>query len=130
MKNKTVPSPSLQVSSPEQWRGWLSNYCEKATEIWLVIRKKKSSLPGIYYEEALDEALCFGWVDGKMKSVNEDIYALRFSPRRKKSIWSRANRERAERLTAEGRMTEPGVAKIAEAQANGRWATENIKPGM
>jgi uncharacterized protein YdeI (YjbR/CyaY-like superfamily) len=118
-----VPYPSLHVSSPRQWRKWLEQNNSKETEIWLEICKKGSTVSGISYEDALNEALCFGWIDGKMKSVNKDMYVLRFSPRRKNSIWSRANRKRAERLMADGRMRKPGLAAIEQARANGRWSS-------
>ena len=117
------PNPSLHVDSAEQWRCWLTENCEKAPGIWLEIRRKQSRRPGIYYEEAVSEALCFGWIDGKMKSVDEDMYLLRFSPRRKNSIWSKANRERAERLIAAGRMEKRGHEAIEQARANGRWTS-------
>ena len=117
------PNPSLHVESAEQWRCWLTENCEKAPKIWLEIRRKQSRRPGIYYEEAVSEALCFGWIDGKMKSVDEDMYLLRFSPRRKNSIWSKANRERTERLIAAGRMEKRGHEAIEQARANGRWTS-------
>jgi uncharacterized protein YdeI (YjbR/CyaY-like superfamily) len=85
--------------------------------------QKGSTVSGISYENALNEALCFGWIDGKMKGVNNDMYVLRFSPRRKNSIWSRANRQRAESLVAAGRMRKPGLAAIEQARANGRWSS-------
>jgi uncharacterized protein YdeI (YjbR/CyaY-like superfamily) len=118
-----VPSPFLHVTSPRQWRKWLEQNNGKQLEIWLEIRKKGSTVSGISYEDALDVALCFGWIDGKMKSVNKDIYVLRFSPRRKNSFWSRANRQRAENLIAAGRMKKAGLAAIEQARTNGRWSS-------
>lgn len=93
----------------------------KAPEIWVVIQKKRSRKLGLRYEEAVDEAVCFGWIDGKMNRIDEDSFILRFSPRRKNSIWSRLNRERAERMIATGRIAESGLAAIEEAKSNGRW---------
>lgn len=116
-------NPSLHVESAEQFRRWLVKNGRKVSEIWLEIRKKQSEQPGIFYEEAVDEALCFGWIDGKMKSVNEDMFVLRFSPRRKNSVWSKSNRERAERLIAAGRMEKQGFEAIEQARANGRWSS-------
>jgi uncharacterized protein YdeI (YjbR/CyaY-like superfamily) len=72
-------------------------------------------------EEAVEEALCFGWIDGKLKRIDDEKHALRFSPRRGNSVWSKINRERAERLIASGRMTRAGLAKIQEAKRSGRW---------
>jgi uncharacterized protein YdeI (YjbR/CyaY-like superfamily) len=88
---------------------------------WLFIRKKRSSKAGISYDDALDEALCFGWIDGKMQSVDEDRFILRFSPRKARSIWSKRNREKAETLISQERMTAAGIAKIEAARENGRW---------
>jgi uncharacterized protein YdeI (YjbR/CyaY-like superfamily) len=108
----------------------LKNNCVTSTEIWLGIRKKGARRPGIGYEDAVREALCFGWIDGKMKSVNEELYVLRFSPRRKNSVWSRANRRRAEELIEAGKMEQPGF----EAMSNShrlmyvRWVLEARRP--
>jgi uncharacterized protein YdeI (YjbR/CyaY-like superfamily) len=118
-----VPKPSLHFDSAKQWRRWLEANGAKATEVWLEIRKKRSERPGIFYEDAVNEALCFGWIDGKMKRVNKDMYVLRFSPRRKNSMWSRANRLRAERLIAAGKMENLGFVTIERACANGRWSS-------
>jgi uncharacterized protein YdeI (YjbR/CyaY-like superfamily) len=126
-----VPYPSLHVSSSREWRKWLQQNNSNQTEIWLEIRKKGSTVSGISYDDALNEALCFGWIDGKMKSMNKDMYVLRFSPRRKNSIWSMANRQRAESLVAAGRMRKSGLAAIEQARANGRWSSaysSKVKP--
>ena len=111
-----------EVDRP-QWRHWLTTNSEEKSEIWLQIRKKRSRRPGIFYEEAVTEAICFGWIDGKMMSVDGEAYVLRFSPRRRNSVWSKANRERAENLIAAGKMERQGFEAIEEAQANGRWAS-------
>jgi uncharacterized protein YdeI (YjbR/CyaY-like superfamily) len=115
------PKPFLDVDSATRWRCWLKNNCVTSTEIWLGIRKKGARCPGIDYEDAVREALCFGWIDGKMKSVNEDLYVLRFSPRRRNSVWSRVNRVRAEKLIEAGKMEQPGFEAIEQARANGQW---------
>ena len=107
--------------SGDEWRRWLSDNQSEAPEIWVVIQKKRSKKLGLRYEEAVDEAVCFGWIDGKMNRIDEDSFILRFSPRRKNSIWSRLNRERAERMIAAGRMAEAGLTSIEEAKSNGRW---------
>jgi uncharacterized protein YdeI (YjbR/CyaY-like superfamily) len=104
-----------------EWRHWLSqnHFIEK--EAWLIIIKKHSSEAGISYDKALEEALCFGWIDGIMRSVDGDSFILRFSPRKARSVWSKINKEKAESLTEQGRMTEAGIAKIKEAKKNGLW---------
>lgn len=87
----------------------------------MVLFKKKYRAEGLALAEAIEEALCFGWIDGTLRSIDEKRYALRFSPRKRNSIWSMSNIERVEKLLAEGRMTEAGKAKIAEAKKNGEW---------
>ena len=86
-----------------------------------MIYKKHSGNTGIRYDEALDEALRYGWIDGKMKSIDGEKFMLRCSPRKAGSIWSRRNKEKAERLIEQGRMTDAGFARIEEAKRNGLW---------
>jgi uncharacterized protein YdeI (YjbR/CyaY-like superfamily) len=105
----------------EEWRRWLHMNHDKISEAWVVIQKAGSPNEGIGYEEAVDEATCFGWIDGKMRRLNDHEFIQRFSPRRPRSIWSRRNRDRAERLIAEGRMAEAGLRAVTEAKGNGRW---------
>ncbi len=107
--------------SIEDWRSWLSeNHTEEDT-IWVILQKKSSSKPGIMYEEAVMEAIAYGWIDGKMKRLNDDEFMQRFSPRRSVSRWSISNRRRAERLMYEGRMTPAGMRIVEEAKSDGRW---------
>jgi len=91
------------------------------TEAWVVIQKVRSPNEGLRYEEAVDEATCFGWIDGKMRRLNDHEFVQRFSPRRPRSIWSLINRDRAERLIEEDRMTGAGLRAVEEAKSNGRW---------
>lgn len=114
-------SNALYLKNSREWRFWLENNHDKEKEIWLIHYKKHSGKTGISYEEALDEAICFGWIDGKLKSIDEEKFALRFSPRKANSIWSLANKEKARRLIKAGKMTAAGLAKIEEAKANGLW---------
>jgi uncharacterized protein YdeI (YjbR/CyaY-like superfamily) len=108
-----VSEPTIvTASSVAEWRAWLAEHGRSETEAWLVIPHKNSGIPGVTYAEAVEQALCFGWIDG-----------LRFSPRRRKSKWSAPNRERVERLTREGQMTEHGQAAIDRAKADGTWGT-------
>ncbi len=93
-----------------------------AQETWLVIRKKHTAKAGLTYVEALEEALCFGWIDGILKRIDDEKHTVRFTPRRKSSIWSEQNKKRVAKLIQAGRMTEAGLAKIKEAKANGQWA--------
>jgi uncharacterized protein YdeI (YjbR/CyaY-like superfamily) len=117
---KKVAKP-LAVGNRQAWRVWLQENHASEKEIWLTIVKKRAAKPGIGYDEALEEALCFGWIDGLMRSLDDETFTLRFSPRKPRSIWSEGNKQRVERLIEEGRMTGAGLAKIQEAKANGEW---------
>jgi uncharacterized protein YdeI (YjbR/CyaY-like superfamily) len=92
-----------------EWRRWLEENFARREEIWLVFYKKDSGKQTVTYDHAVEEALCFGWVDGMKKKVNEECYSFRFTPRKAKSAWSKSNIQRAERLIAEGRMTPAGL---------------------
>ena len=94
---------------PAAWRLWLMENSARCEQIWLVFYKKASGKPTISYEDAVEEALCFGWVDGRKKKLDEECYAFRFTPRKAKSAWSKSNLQRVERLVAEGKMTAAGL---------------------
>jgi uncharacterized protein YdeI (YjbR/CyaY-like superfamily) len=100
---------------------WLSKNHARETELWLKIHKKGSDLPTVTYAEALDVALCWGWIDGQKKSFDERSFLQRFTPRTAKSPWSQINRDHVARLTKAGRMTEHGQRQIDAAKADGRW---------
>ena len=104
------------------WRAWLVQNHATAKELWLVFYKKNSGKRSVSLDEALEEALCFGWIDSVAKGIDEEKYALRFSPRRRGSIWSESNKRRVARMIAQGRMTPIGLAKVEEAKTNGRSA--------
>jgi uncharacterized protein YdeI (YjbR/CyaY-like superfamily) len=112
---------ALSFKDSQEWRQWLETNANSAQEAWLVHYKKNSGKLSIRYNDAVEEALCFGWIDGKMKSIDEDRFILRYSPRKAKSVWSRINKEKAEKLIASGRMTAAGLARIEEAKKNGYW---------
>jgi uncharacterized protein YdeI (YjbR/CyaY-like superfamily) len=112
---------ALRLKDSQEWRKWLEHNHDKETEAWLVMYKKRSKETGLQYDEALEEALCFGWIDGKLKSIDEERFILRYSPRKANSVWSKINRDKAELLIARGRMTIAGLAKIEEAKQNGLW---------
>lgn len=118
MKNAEKP---LFFKTPEIFRKWLKVNHNKKTEIWVGFYKKSSGRGGINYDQALDEALCFGWIDGLVNKHDEFSYMQRFTPRRKKSMWSKVNKLHVERLIKEGRMTSAGQAAIDGAKADGRW---------
>ena len=103
------------------WRAWLSANHAVKKELWLVFYKKAARRKGISYQEALEEALCYGWIDSFMHKLDDERRVIRFSPRKEKSLWSARNKATAYRLIAAGRMTEFGLAKIEAAKRNGSW---------
>jgi uncharacterized protein YdeI (YjbR/CyaY-like superfamily) len=109
------------------WRSWLAENHDTAKEIWLVFYKKHAGKAGLTYVEALEEALCFGWIDGILKRIDEEKHTIRFSPRKKNSIWSQQNKKRVGKLIREGRMTEAGLAKVSEAKINGQWDKATLR---
>lgn len=104
---------TLYVKNRVEWRRWLRAHHKSATEIWLIYYKKASGKPRIPYNEAVDEALCYGWIDSILKPIDEHRYAQRYSPRKKSSKLSDMNRERVRRLINAGRMTKAGLVAIA-----------------
>jgi len=106
------PSKMLYVSTRDQWRAWLASHYQSETEIWLIYYKKHSGQPRIPYEHAVEEALCFGWIDSIVKKIDDETFAQKFTPRRDSTKWSALNRRRVRKLIHEGRMTEAGLAKI------------------
>jgi uncharacterized protein YdeI (YjbR/CyaY-like superfamily) len=111
----------LTFTSRDEWRSWLESHHSQAGEAWLVIYRKGTREGVLSLDEAVEGALCFGWIDGKLKSLDSLSYSLRFTPRRKDSIWSINNIRRVERLIKEGLMTEAGLEKVAEARRSGQW---------
>jgi uncharacterized protein YdeI (YjbR/CyaY-like superfamily) len=103
---------TLQVSSPQAWRAWLRKHHAHTKEIWFIYYKKSSGKPTLSHDEALDEALCFGWIDSLVKHIDEERYAQKFTPRKPQSKWSKRNRKRALKLIRDGRMAAPGLATI------------------
>src|SRR5689334_18694376 len=103
---------TLYVTTRDDFRIWLEANHKLKKEIWLIQFKKATKKPSLPYVDAVEEALCFGWIDGLEKSMDAERYALRFSPRRPKSNWTDTNKERARRLIAEGKMTESGYATL------------------
>lgn len=113
--------PILYPHSAEEWESWLDAHGASHPGVRLQLIKKASTEPGIRYPQALDIALCFGWIDGQIKSVDTDFVHQSFTPRRPRSVWSQRNRDHIARLTGEGRMRPAGVAAVDAAKADGRW---------
>ena len=103
---------TIYVTTRDEFRKWLEENHKSKKEIWLIQYKKATKKPFLNYVEAVEEALCFGWIDGLEKSIDAERYALRFSPRRPKSNWTETNKERARKMIAEGRMTGAGLATL------------------
>ncbi|OGO08523.1 MAG: hypothetical protein A2Y61_00455, partial [Chloroflexi bacterium RBG_13_60_13] len=117
----------LRVKDRKGWRAWLEQNHATEKEVWLVLYKKHVARPGISLEDAVEEALCFGWIDGRLRRIDDEKHILRFSPRRRGSIWSESNKRRAERMIEQGRMTEAGLAKVSEAKENGEWDRATLR---
>ena len=111
----------VRAASVAEWRAWLVEHGATAAEAWLVIPHKNSGIPGVTYVEAVEQALCFGWIDGLQRKHDAHSARLRFSPRRPRSKWSAPNRERVGRMIADGLMTAVGQAAIDRARADGTW---------
>jgi uncharacterized protein YdeI (YjbR/CyaY-like superfamily) len=103
------------------WREWLAAHHDERTQVWLRLLKKHVREPGVSYAEAVEEALCWGWIDGLTNSWDERSYAVRFTPRKPGSVWSESNVARVTRMIAEGRMTPAGMALVDEAKRRGTW---------
>jgi uncharacterized protein YdeI (YjbR/CyaY-like superfamily) len=118
-----VPDPGRIKSfrTAAAFETWMAANHARATEIWLKIHKKGSGLPSVTVVQALDVALCWGWIDGIRKSCDENSFLQRYTPRRARSIWSQINRDNVARLTAAGRMTAHGQKQVDAAKADGRW---------
>jgi uncharacterized protein YdeI (YjbR/CyaY-like superfamily) len=116
-----LPANSVYFPSAEEFRRWLESHHGDKSGIWLVRNKKDSGLPVLTYDEIVDIILCFGWIDSLPRSLDETRTMLWIAPRKPKTNWSRINRERVERLIAEGRMEPAGMRKVELAQADGSW---------
>jgi uncharacterized protein YdeI (YjbR/CyaY-like superfamily) len=110
---------TLHVTTRPAWRAWLRRYHDRETEVWLIFYKSHTGRPRVSYDEAVDEALCYGWIDSIVQRLDEDTYAQKFTPRRDTSTWSALNKRRLARLIRERRMTSAGLAKLNFAVADG-----------
>ena len=113
----------VRPKSRKAWRDWLEKNHATSTGVWLVYAKKHSGLPSLTYNDAVEEALCFGWIDSKINPVDDAFYMQMFTPRKLKSVWSASNKTRVERLLAAGLMTSAGLVVVKAAQSSGTWDT-------
>ncbi|MDQ7780334.1 MAG: YdeI/OmpD-associated family protein [Planctomycetota bacterium] len=123
-------SRTLYVTNRADWRAWLERNHGTEPEIWLVYFKKHSGKPRIPYDAAVEEALCFGWIDSTVKRIDAEKYAQRFTPRRRGSRWSELNLNRARRMIEEGRMTGPGMARVPADLTPADTKQPPRKPGL
>mgnify|MGYP000327151126 FL=1 len=118
---KSTDLPTLPFESKKKWAAWLAKQHDTSAGIWLKLAKKDSGIQSITYEEALDVALCYGWIDGQKKGFDNQYWLQKFTPRGAKSIWSKINTEKVERLIANGEMKPAGLKAVEAAKADGRW---------
>jgi len=115
--------PSIEARDPAVWRAWLRRHHRSAPGVWLVYHKQASATPSVRYDEAVREALCYGWIDSLVRAMDATRYRQLFTPRKAGSTWSPWNKRRVAALVAEGRMTKAGLAKVEAAKADGTWET-------
>lgn len=113
--------PILTFATQQGWEAWLAEHEADSAGIWLKIAKKTAETPSISYAQALEGALCYGWIDGQKAAFDEHHWLQKFTPRRPKSIWSQINREKAQALIEAGRMQPSGLRQVERARADGRW---------
>lgn len=111
----------IYVSNRKDWREWLEKNHTTEKEIWLVYYKKHTGKDRIPYDDAVEEALCFGWIDSIVRRLDDEKYAQKFTPRKDQSNWSESNKRRIEKMTAQDKMTEAGLIKIKRAKETGKW---------
>jgi uncharacterized protein YdeI (YjbR/CyaY-like superfamily) len=121
MKAKSEQLPVLPFESKKKWADWLAKEHSKSTGVWLKLSKKDSGIPSVTYQEALEVALCYGWIDGQKKAFDQEYWLQKFTPRGPKSMWSKINTEKAEKLIASGEMKTAGLKAIEAAKQDGRW---------
>jgi uncharacterized protein YdeI (YjbR/CyaY-like superfamily) len=113
--------PQLSFVSAAEWEAWMEANHDTSDGVWLKLAKKGSGIPSVTLAEALEVCLCFGWIDGLRKALDDSYYLQRYTPRRPRSNWSRINVSKVEELTAAGRMRPAGLAEVERAKADGRW---------
>ncbi|NUS71894.1 MAG: bacteriocin-protection protein [Corynebacteriales bacterium] len=121
-------APKVAFESAEKFEAWLEKEHQTSPGLWLKIAKKASGIASVTYGEALDVALCFGWIDGQRKALDDTYFLQRFTPRRPRSIWSQRNREKIAALEAAGRMRPAGLAEVERAKSDGRWDAAYASP--
>ncbi|MCJ7422908.1 YdeI/OmpD-associated family protein [Candidatus Bathyarchaeota archaeon] len=116
----------LYVSNRADWRAWLSRNHEGKKQVWLIYFRKQTGKPSIPYDDSVEEALCFGWVDSTIRKIDGDKFARKFTPRKSRSRWSEANKKRVDEMIRAGKMIEAGLARIREAKDSGEWFKSRV----
>ncbi|MDF3128787.1 YdeI/OmpD-associated family protein [Kiritimatiellaeota bacterium B1221] len=124
------PTKIKSFATPKDLENWLKVYHASEKELWVKIFKKSSGIPSVTWNDVVIEILCWGWIDGIKKSIDEQAYLQRITPRKPRSIWSKRNREHVERLTKEGRMKASGNVQVEAARADGRWEKAYVASEM
>src|SRR5579859_5054892 len=114
--------PILACETRQSWEAWLNEHHTDSKGIWLKIAKKETGIASVTYAEALEGALCYGWIDGQKKAYDDTFWLQKFTPRRPKSVWSRVNTDKALQLIASGKMAPAGLREVDAARQDGRWA--------
>lgn len=120
--------PILAFASQEEWESWLEREHGASDGVWVKFAKKGSGVPTVVYAEAVEVALCYGWIDSQVAALDERFYLQKFTPRRARSKWSKINRDKIEALTKQGRMRPAGLAQVELAKADGRWEAAYSSP--
>jgi len=115
---------TLCAKSTEEWRDWLNTYCQTGKSVYLIVYHKNSKTPSVHWYDAIENALCFGWVDSRAIKRDKESCYLKFTPRNPKSKWGKKNKERTIKMTEKGLMTQHGQALIDIAKNTGKWDTE------
>ena len=129
LSGKAENLPVTAFEDQQAWADWLHTDHVASPGLWIRLAKKASARRSVSYAEAVEVALCYGWIDGQSKSYDETSWLQKFTSRRRGSIWSKINREKAERLIGEGRMQTPGLAEVDRAKQDGRWDAAYDSPG-
>lgn len=111
----------LMFRNRDEWRSWLEQNHDKSDGIWVIYYKKHTGKESLSYNEGVEEALCFGWIDSQIKSIDSQMYMQKYTPRRKGSVWSETNRKRVQKMTEAGKMKQAGLKMVEIAKNNGQW---------
>jgi uncharacterized protein YdeI (YjbR/CyaY-like superfamily) len=125
----SIEYPLIQCPDRAAWAAWLDEHHATERGVWLRLAKARSRTESVTQAEAVDVALCYGWIDGQARSEDADFWRQKFTPRGKRSVWSKRNRERVQRLVADGEMRAPGLAAVEAAKLDGRWDRAYDSPG-